>query len=74
MHTYIYTDTYIHTYIHIYIYIYTNTSTHIHIIYIYACIKEAQTKTFTSLTGSWPLRKGMNESFNKGKLTSKILK
>ena len=42
-------------YIHIYIYIYTHTYTHMHIIYIYAYTKGVQTKTFTSLIGSWLL-------------------
>ena len=45
-------------YLHIYIHIYTLTYTHIHIICIYAYTKGAQTKTFTSLRGSWSLREG----------------
>ena len=51
MHTY---DIYIRTDIHIYIYTHTYTHIHTHLhIYIYAYTKGAQTKSFTSLGGSW---------------------
>ena len=46
--------------IDIYTYIYTKTHTDIHThlhIYIYGYKKGAQNKTFTSLTGSWSLKK-----------------
>ena len=69
MHTYIYIH--IHTYARTYTYTYTHKHihthpyTHLHIS-IYPYTEGTQTKkTFTSIRGSWSLRKGINESFNK---------
>ena len=65
---YIHTYTYIRTHIHVYIYPQTYTHSSIHTLtYIHISTHKRNTdkKTFTSIRGSWSLRKGINESFNK---------
>ena len=50
--------TYIHTHVHTHIHIHIHKYTHAYNIHIYAYMKGAQTKSFTSFRGFWAIREG----------------